>query len=299
MNTEENFVLASLKEFVRLWGSGCQSSFQLQCKNKQAWFKLESVLGSPASPHFVPHTLSNDHPPQPRRRKGPGRQQKDRDRAAAHRAKLASADPSTSSSSTESVESSTPNPLPTATAVSAVSTTATISSISTACSMSSPETVVSTSTSSIASLAVPASMSHSTPSAAPVAVVPPPPEASEAEAASVEDELCPDSEYIKGVEDNAVVHATAEFENSPFQQLVQEDLASLEKFLSSEDHLRNNIMKVEFEVTAKWKVNVRLHVKRTNLWEGPRSYIWKFLGGQNFWDRQNGTKIRLVRIHEK
>ena len=95
------------------------------------------------------------------------------------------------------------------------------------------------------------------------------------------------------------VHATAEFENSPLQNLVKEDLSSLEKFICSEEHLRKNIAKIEFEVLSKWKVDVKLHVKRNNLWEGPQNYIWKFLGGQNFWARQNGTKIRLLRIHVK
>ena len=107
MNTEETFVLASLKEFVRLWGSGCQSSFYLQCQDYQAWFKLESKLGSPSSQHFVPK-VPPPPPPPPKRRKGPGRRQKDRDRAAAHRAKLSSsADPSSTSSPAEAADPST------------------------------------------------------------------------------------------------------------------------------------------------------------------------------------------------
>ena len=42
MNTEEGFILASLKEFVKLWGSGSQSSYHLECKNGQAWFQFGS-----------------------------------------------------------------------------------------------------------------------------------------------------------------------------------------------------------------------------------------------------------------
>ena len=70
--------------------------------------------------------------------------------------------------------------------------------------------VVSTSPSSNASLAVPARTSTSTP-----AVVPLPQEVPEAAAAaSVVDEVCPDSEYSRDVlEEFVTVHATAEFEN--------------------------------------------------------------------------------------
>ena len=65
MNCEETFVLASLKEFVKLWGSGSQASFNLECSNGQAWFHLGARLGPPASPHFYP-----PNPPQvPQKRK--------------------------------------------------------------------------------------------------------------------------------------------------------------------------------------------------------------------------------------
>jgi hypothetical protein len=80
---------------------------------------------------------------------------------------------------------------------------------------------------------------------------------------------------------------------------MQNDITSLEKFLSSEEHLVKNIRKWEFEVVSKWEVNIQLYVKQANLWEGARYYVWKFLGAQNFWARQNGTKICLVKIHVK
>ena len=123
--------------------------------------------------------------------------------------------------------------------------------------MSSPTRVVSTSPSSNASLAVPASTSTSAP-----AVVPPPREGPEAAAAaSVVDEVCPDSEYSRDdLEEFVTLHATAEFENSPLQNLVHEDLSSLEKFTCSEQHLQKNIAKLEFEVLSKWKEDVKLHV---------------------------------------
>ena len=71
-------------------------------------------------------------------------------------------------------------------------------------------------------------------------------------------------EYSRDLEEFVTVHATAEFENSPLQNLVQEDLSSLEKFLCSEEHLQKNIAKIEFEVMSKWQVDVKLHLKRTN-----------------------------------
>ena len=72
MNTEEAFVLASLKEFVKLWGSGTQASLNLECKNGQAWIQFGAMLGSPASPHFDPPTAPV------RKRKSLARKEKDR-----------------------------------------------------------------------------------------------------------------------------------------------------------------------------------------------------------------------------
>ena len=89
------------------------------------------------------------------------------------------------------------------------------------------------------------------------------------------------------------------FQNSPNLNLLQEDLLSLEKFIFNQQHLQNNIGRLEFEVIAKWRVYVRLHVKNAKLWEGARPYIWKHLGGDNYWTRQNGTEIKLSRIHVK
>ena len=53
--SEENYVLSTLNEFVKLWGSGNQANFEIECKNGQAWVKLSSFLGHPSDRHFVPH----------------------------------------------------------------------------------------------------------------------------------------------------------------------------------------------------------------------------------------------------
>ena len=96
-----------------------------------------------------------------------------------------------------------------------------------------------------------------------------------------------------------VVHAIAHFENSPNRDITQDDVLSLEKFICSEDHLTRNIARIEIDLKPNLEATVRLHVRKKNLWETPKNYIWKFLGGENFWDRQNGTKIRMKRIHVK
>ena len=92
-NTEEAFILSSLKEFVKVWGSGNQATLHVECKNGQAWLNFSSLLGPPAAFHFVHQQHSHGihggapTPSTPRRKKGPGPILRDRARAEAHRAK--------------------------------------------------------------------------------------------------------------------------------------------------------------------------------------------------------------------
>ena len=53
-NNEERFVLASLKEFVKTWGTDRASSFQLVCKDGQAKLSMKFPLETPGSSHFTP-----------------------------------------------------------------------------------------------------------------------------------------------------------------------------------------------------------------------------------------------------
>ena len=53
-NSEETFVMANLKEFVKVCGSGGRAQLNLECKNGSAWIKLEAQLKDPAAPHY-PH----------------------------------------------------------------------------------------------------------------------------------------------------------------------------------------------------------------------------------------------------
>jgi hypothetical protein len=48
-NNEKTFVLASLKEFVKTWGTGGVGSFQLDCKYGQCMLSMEFNLGAPGS----------------------------------------------------------------------------------------------------------------------------------------------------------------------------------------------------------------------------------------------------------
>ena len=92
--TEEAFVQATFREFVKLWGNGSQAHLQVQCLGGHAWVQLMSALGPPSSPHLFrrddhhhgyhgPHQRS-----QHRRRKGAKQRDRDRARAALHRASL-------------------------------------------------------------------------------------------------------------------------------------------------------------------------------------------------------------------
>ena len=83
-NTEEAFVLSSLNEFVKVWGSGGQSNLNLECRNGFACIKLSFNLGHPTSPHLnSPQYFSPAKQPT-RRRNGPARKLKNIERTKAH-----------------------------------------------------------------------------------------------------------------------------------------------------------------------------------------------------------------------
>ena len=114
--------------------------------------------------------------------------------------------------------------------------------------------------------------------------------------------MCPDEICDNGTsrcDHTSVVHAVATFRNSPNDTIGQDDINSIQNYIYSEEHLQGNIVKLEFDNISRWEVSTKLYVLTNNLWEGLRSYIWKPLGGQNLWDRSNGTKIKLEKIHVK
>ena len=103
------------------------------------------------------------------------------------------------------------------------------------------------------------------------------------------------------------IHATAVFDDSPNHNLTNDEVDSLVRFLTNKDHLNRNILHIEYShlssresTTDKYKhtVGLKVQVKTENLWEGPRSYLWKHIG-QETWSRGNGTSINVIRIHQK
>ena len=111
MNTEESFVLSTLKEFVLIWGSGNQAFFNFDCKDGKACFNFSTQLGSPGSQHFVPpphkqHQHHDLHDVGKRKHRGPNQVLKNNTRAAAHRAKLQEQQLSASDAANQDVEAS-------------------------------------------------------------------------------------------------------------------------------------------------------------------------------------------------
>ena len=88
---------------------------------------------------------------------------------------------------------------------------------------------------------------------------------------------------------------------------MNDEVESLIRFLTNRDHLQRNIKNIEYSylssgelLNGKYKhtLGLKIEVKTENLWEGPRSYLWKHIG-QDTWSRGNGTVINVVRIHQK
>ena len=276
MNSEETFVLASLKEFVKLWGSGSQATFNLECRNGQAWFHLGARLGHPAFPHFYP---PNPPPQVPKRRKKtPGRIEKDLARAAEHRAKKENpAVPAQVSQSSPAATVGSLSPPPPADSASSTPPP--------------PPPSADTSTSSVPpadSAGAPTSVGASDASADPPIVV-------------VTEEVENPEPSPEAFEK---VHATGVIENCPSEEC---DYKEIYDIVTKEQHMRTNIatVNIDHQSTRKFRSNLFTHtislvlvVKTGALWDSPRQYVWKTLG-QNSWKTSNGTDIKFIKIHVK
>lgn len=274
---------------MKVWGSGSQAQINIECKDGMAWIKLALQLGHPAHQHFVPHHGAHHLDPHPRRHKGPARRQKDRERAAAHRQKqidTAGTDVNTAATAEHEPEPEPSDqldfPVEEAEAVPASTT-------STSCSTSS-----SSSPSILPSPAEPAGQSPSTASVDPPPLQPP-------STVSVDPTPSPQPEIIQ-------VHCIATFENCPDSQISQDYGESLNRFLTSETHLEQNIASARSQHlssrslrnnTHVHTVSVVMDVRTSSLWESPANYVRKHLGLSNYWSRGNGTVIKLSRIHQK
>ena len=290
-NTEEAFVLSSLNEFVKVWGSGGQSNLNLECRNGFACIKLSFNLGHPTSPHLnSPQYFSPAKQPT-RRRNGPARKLKNIERAKAHHtARLVAA----------------------ATAANQATMAMDESSVS-----SEPDVLASRPTSPSPAQASPpppppaTSPAHDPVTAAVSALIatPPPPLPAAASAADVctTTEAAPASRTQTSAQYSTVpVHCIATFDNCPDEEITEDYADSLRRYLTSEDHLNHNIMSANFKHVSTRRlrnrfihtVEVVLQVKTERLWENAASYIRKHLGATNEWSRGNGTLIKLSRIHQ-
>ena len=103
------------------------------------------------------------------------------------------------------------------------------------------------------------------------------------------------------------IHATAVIADSPNAALTSDEIDLLMRFLTNRDHLQRNISNIAYEYLCseplrnckfKHTVGLKIDVRTENLWEGPRSYLWKHVG-QDLWSRGNGSVISVAWIHQK
>ena len=110
------------------------------------------------------------------------------------------------------------------------------------------------------------------------------------------------------VKEEIHVNATVTIENSVNEVFSKGDFKSIENIVFAAKHLRENIVNLEAagEMSSrqsrngrfKLMLNLKLLVKTRNLWENPRSYIFKHLG-QRKWAKEDGTRMNISRIHVK
>ena len=107
--------------------------------------------------------------------------------------------------------------------------------------------------------------------------------------------------------DVVLIYGAATVDNSPFNSFAQEELDSVVRFITDKDHMKKNISHIEWkhistrineDSSFQHIIGVTLTVKTSNLWETPRSYIYRHIG-QDSWHRGNGSKITIRRIHQK
>ena len=96
------------------------------------------------------------------------------------------------------------------------------------------------------------------------------------------------------------------FESCQKPSLSTNDFKAVEGIFTRLEHLKKNIVKIEFGNYRSSRENdfffhdlsVKFLVDTSRLWDSPRAYIWKFLG-QDEWKLGDGTMITVNRIHVK
>ena len=276
--TEEAFLLKCLHEVVLVWKRGTgQANFSFTVKDGKYDIQLGFQLGQPGDPHLQP-------PAQTKRRfKSVKQRQRDRERAAAYQARQAS---SADKSSTD--DPPTPADSEAVSAENSLAASPAAPPLITAAQPAPPllQPAVTADHLPPQQPAVPAEPLPTEQPAVPAEPLPPQP-------AVLAD--CPPQPQS--------VQAIAVFESCPNDQLCQDDVESLRKFLLSENHLRSNIVNISlgqvstrsFRTSFTHTLAVTLEVATSRLWEPAQSYISKHLG-KSEWKRSNGTLIKLARI---
>ena len=308
-NTQEAFVLASLKEFVTIWGSGNQAHFQLECRNGQAWVRLDCQLGHPASPHH-PHVQP---PPPVRRHKGPAQRRKDQERAAGYRARnssVAAVAAAHASAHLSTADNSAAGPSPSPIQINQDRESADQPDEIEPEVVTAPPPQPNPEPEAVPVAADLPALPEAVPAAADLRALPEAVSAA-ADLPALQPEVVPaTATQPPGQQPEIVpIYAIASFENCPVGQLTEEYADSLKRFLKSEEHLDQNISGTEFYHQSSRSlrsgafthtVSAVIHVRTGRLWESPACYIRKHLGHpNNDWTRSNGTIIKLTRIHQK
>ena len=119
-----------------------------------------------------------------------------------------------------------------------------------------------------------------------------------------QDDTC---QEVQSQPEIVVIHGTVIIDKSPFNLLAQEEVDSISRFITQKEHMKKNIMNIEYNLLSsinsecglfRHTISLRLFVKTVNLWETPRSYVFRHVG-QDTWERGNGSDIRITRIHRK
>ena len=112
----------------------------------------------------------------------------------------------------------------------------------------------------------------------------------------------------KSINTEINVYSKVNFDCCRNDKLSSSDMKTFEGILFRHGHLRKNIKKVEYGHYSTQKhsndglfthvLDMRLVVNTTRLWETGKSYIWKYIG-QDEWKLGNGTMVSVNRIHAK
>ena len=120
-------------------------------------------------------------------------------------------------------------------------------------------------------------------------------------------ELCVNMDTSCNEPQLVTLHSTAVIDNSPFSSFSQDEWESIGRFATNKEHLRKNILNIRYcQSSTRYTgsdlfqhiVEIEIVVSTKSLWQSPRAYLWKHVG-QDYWERGNGSRIRLTKIHQK